>query len=48
MPSNKSSLRVLEKLNFEHEGICEKYQKINGKWEDHILLALLNENLLEK
>lgn len=47
MPSNKASLRVLEKLNFKHEGVCEKYQKINGNWEDHILLALLNEDFQE-
>ena len=25
IPNNKSSLRVLEKFNFKHEGICEKY-----------------------
>lgn len=43
MPGNKPSLRVLEKLGFQREGLCRKYEKINGKWEDHVLLSLLNE-----
>lgn len=42
MPKNKPSLKVLEKLNFKNEGLSEKYQKINGKWEDHIHMVLLN------
>lgn len=43
MPSNQPSLRVLEKLGFQKEGYSKAYLKINGKWEDHIRLALLNE-----
>lgn len=42
MPKNLPSLKVLEKLNFENEGLSKKYQKINGQWEDHFRLALLN------
>lgn len=42
MPKNISSLKVLEKLNFKNEGLSEKYQKINGKWEDHLHMILLN------
>ncbi len=42
MPKNISSLKVLEKLNFKNEGLSEKYQKINGKWEDHLHMVLLN------
>jgi ribosomal-protein-alanine N-acetyltransferase len=45
MPKNKASLRVVEKLNFYNEGIAYKYLKINGKWEDHIHMVLLNEDL---
>lgn len=43
MPSNTPSLRVLEKLGFQKEGYSKAYLRINGKWEDHIRLALLNE-----
>lgn len=44
MPRNKASLRVLEKNNFINEGLATKYLKINGIWEDHIHMVLLNEN----
>lgn len=39
MPSNAASLRVLEKAGFEREGLARRYLKINGAWEDHVLLA---------
>lgn len=42
MPKNTPSLKVLQKLNFKNEGLSEKYQKINGKWEDHLHMTLLN------
>lgn len=42
MPNNYSSLNVLNKLNFQNEGLSRKYQKINGQWEDHIHMVLLN------
>ncbi len=45
MPKNKSSIRVVSKCGFNYEGISEKYLKINGKWEDHIHMVLLNPNL---
>lgn len=45
MPRNKSSLRLVEKLGFHNEGMAYKYLKINGKWEDHIHMVLLNENI---
>lgn len=43
MPKNKRSLRVAEKLGFYNEGLAYKYLKINGTWEDHIHMVLLNE-----
>lgn len=43
MPKNKSSLRVVEKLGFTNEGISKSYLKINGIWENHIHMVLLNE-----
>jgi ribosomal-protein-alanine N-acetyltransferase len=45
MPKNKRSLRVTEKLGFYNEGVAFKYLKINGKWEDHIHMVLLNEKV---
>lgn len=45
MPKNKRSLRVAEKLGFYNEGLAYKYLKINGKWEDHIHMVLLNDNV---
>ena len=43
MVSNKRSLRVLEKLKFSVEGLSKSYLKVNGKWQDHINMVLLNE-----
>ena len=42
MPSNIRSLRVAEKLGFYREGLARDYLKINGKWEDHVHMGLLN------
>jgi len=43
MPRNAASLKVVEKLGFSPEGLARKYLRINGKWEDHIHMVLLNE-----
>ena len=45
MPWNKPSLKVVEKLGFRDEGIAQKYLKINGKWEDHRHMVILNEEV---
>ena len=45
MPKNIRSLRVVEKLGFYNEGLAYQYLKINGKWEDHIHMVLLNNNV---
>lgn len=45
MPRNKRSLRVVEKLGFTDEGLAQKYLKINGVWEDHIHMVLLNDKV---
>jgi [ribosomal protein S5]-alanine N-acetyltransferase len=42
MPHNVGSIRVLEKAGFEKEGISKSNVNINGKWEDHQLLAIIN------
>lgn len=45
MPKNKGSLAVVEKLGFKQEGLARDYLKINGKWEDHIHMVLLNDKV---
>ncbi|GEN52722.1 GNAT family N-acetyltransferase [Halobacillus faecis] len=42
MPHNIASIRVLEKVGFHKEGIAKKNVKINGRWEDHQVLAIIN------
>ncbi len=41
-PRNTGSIRVLEKAGFHKEGIARSNVKINGIWEDHQVLAILN------
>ena len=43
MPRNAKSLRVMEKLGFENEGVSRRCLEVNGVWEDHIRFSLLNE-----
>lgn len=45
MPKNIRSFRVVEKLGFYNEGLAYKYLRINGKWEDHIHMVLLNDKV---
>ncbi|OWR32709.1 hypothetical protein CDO73_03665 [Saccharibacillus sp. O23] len=42
MPHNAASLRVLEKAGFEREGLSRRNVKIDGRWRDHVLLAVIN------
>jgi ribosomal-protein-alanine N-acetyltransferase len=42
LPSNKASMRVLEKNGFVYEGLARRYLKINGIWQDHSLFALVS------
>lgn len=44
MPRNAPSLRVLEKCGFVCEGLSRRYLKINGVWEDHVHMVLLNDD----
>ncbi len=43
MPKNTKSRRVMEKLNFEFEGISKRCLEVNGVWQDHMRFSLLNE-----
>jgi ribosomal-protein-alanine N-acetyltransferase len=44
LPSNAASARVLEKVGFRLEGRARRYLKIDGRWQDHDLYALLNDD----
>lgn len=44
MPRNEASLRLVRKLGFHEEGLGLKYLKIGGVWEDHLRMALLNDD----
>jgi len=44
IPSNASSIRVLEKCGFAREGLARRYLCINGVWQDHLLFGLLHED----
>lgn len=43
MLSNIGSMRVLEKAGFHKEGIEQKGVKINGRWEDHQIMAIISD-----
>ncbi len=43
MTSNKRSRALLERLGFLTHGTAKKYLCINGKWEDHVLASLIND-----
>lgn len=44
LPHNIASVRVLEKAGFQREGYAREYLKIAGKWQDHILFAMLESD----
>lgn len=44
-PNNAASIRVLEKNGFQREGFARRYLKINGAWQDHVLFALLTDDV---
>ena len=43
VPRNRSSRRVVEKLDLRCEGLAERYLEINGVWEDHLRYAITVE-----
>lgn len=44
MPENKNSIYLLESLGFQKEGLCRQNAKIQDKWTDHLLYALIGSN----
>jgi ribosomal-protein-alanine N-acetyltransferase len=45
LPSNEASKRLLAKSGFWQEGLARRYLRINGEWQDHVLFALLAEDV---
>ena len=44
-PDNAHSVRVLERCGFKLEGRARRYLKINGDWQDHLLFAVMADDL---
>jgi ribosomal-protein-alanine N-acetyltransferase len=40
---NRGSMRVLAKNGFRREGLAERYLLIAGRWQDHVLFAVTEE-----
>jgi ribosomal-protein-alanine N-acetyltransferase len=45
MPRNLRSAAVLQRCGFQVEGLAPAYLLINGRWEDHVLTAIVNPAL---
>lgn len=43
-PRNTGSVRVLEKVHFDNEGLLKEFLFINGVWEDHYHFAILEKD----
>jgi len=44
LPHNQASIRLLEKAGFSREGHAREYLCIDGRWQDHLLYALLRSD----
>ena len=45
LPNNTASMRVLERNGFQREGLARRYLKINNIWQDHVMYALLADDV---
>lgn len=45
LPVNEASRNLLAKAGFRQEGVARRYLQINGEWQDHMLFALLSEDV---
>jgi ribosomal-protein-alanine N-acetyltransferase len=46
LPHNIASIRLLEKTGFRREGYAREYLCIDGRWQDHLLYALLRGDVV--
>lgn len=44
-PENQASRAVLRKVGFREEGLLQRYLDVDGRWRDHILVAMTVEEL---
>lgn len=44
LPGNAPSRGLLESLGFEEEGVARGYLMIDGRWQDHVLYGLCQED----
>jgi ribosomal-protein-alanine N-acetyltransferase len=44
LPTNTASIRLLESAGFRREGLARSYLRINGRWQDHFLFAVLEND----
>ena len=44
LPTNRASIRVLEKCGFQQEGLARRFLCINGVWHDHVLFAVIEDD----
>ncbi len=45
IPRNAASAAVAARVGFRREGLAQRYLKINGVWEDHVIFALTAEEV---
>jgi ribosomal-protein-alanine N-acetyltransferase len=45
LPSNVPSRKLLENCGFKYEGLARQYLRINGNWQDHLLYAVIEDDL---
>lgn len=44
LTGNLASIAVLRRCGFAEEGLARQYLKIDGRWQDHLLFALLTDD----
>lgn len=44
LPANRASQALLCKIGFREEGYSRQYLRINGRWQDHCLFAVLRDD----
>lgn len=45
LPHNTASINLLKRVGFREEGYARRYLYINGQWQDHILFAILKDDV---
>lgn len=45
LPTNAASLALLKRSGFTEEGYARSYLRINGRWQDHVLFAIIADDL---